>query len=193
MFQGIKFFEYKGRSAGYFRNRKSQLLHRAIWAATYGEIPGGYTIHHIDGNHRNNDITNLECMSRSEHGKHHARVESAKKHLESIRPLASLWHKSPEGRRVASVLFKEAWKKRTPQTYTCKRCAKEYQSLKRSNGPTFCSGACRTADRVASGKDDIDATCVECGKAFRKNRYVKAITCSRSCGARRRSGSRASV
>lgn len=46
-------------------------LHRKIWIATYGEIPEGYIVHHIDGNKLNNDIKNLCLMTRSEHMKHH--------------------------------------------------------------------------------------------------------------------------
>lgn len=30
-------------------------------------------VHHIDGNKRNNDISNLEVLNRSTHGKHHAK------------------------------------------------------------------------------------------------------------------------
>ena len=32
-----------------------------------GPIPDGYDVHHIDGNHYNNDLDNLQVVSRSEH------------------------------------------------------------------------------------------------------------------------------
>jgi hypothetical protein len=40
--------------------------HRAVWRAHYGDIPTGYVVHHKDGNKTNNDISNLECIPKSE-------------------------------------------------------------------------------------------------------------------------------
>ncbi len=39
---------------------------RIIWEEHYGKIPDGYVIYHIDGNRYNDDISNLECISRKE-------------------------------------------------------------------------------------------------------------------------------
>lgn len=36
--------------------------YRKLWESYYGEIPKGWHIHHIDGNHSNNDIHNLCCV-----------------------------------------------------------------------------------------------------------------------------------
>lgn len=41
--------------------------HRFIYEGTYGEIPDGFDIHHIDEDTYNNVIDNLECLSHSEH------------------------------------------------------------------------------------------------------------------------------
>lgn len=48
------------------------MKHRKIWEDHYGPIPRdndgrSYEIHHIDGNHSNNDINNLKCVSIQEH------------------------------------------------------------------------------------------------------------------------------
>lgn len=40
--------------------------HRFIWIWTYGDIPKGYDIDHLDGNSLNNDISNLMVLSRKE-------------------------------------------------------------------------------------------------------------------------------
>lgn len=50
----------------------SNRIYRKIWESVYGEIPvdeegRSYEIHHIDGNHLNNDINNLKCVSIKEH------------------------------------------------------------------------------------------------------------------------------
>lgn len=41
--------------------------HRRVWRENHGPIPRGYHIHHIDGNHFNNDISNLQCVTAQEH------------------------------------------------------------------------------------------------------------------------------
>lgn len=48
------------------------MKYRKIWEAHYGEIPKDeegrtFEIHHIDGNRKNNDISNLMCLSLKEH------------------------------------------------------------------------------------------------------------------------------
>ncbi|WP_410510104.1 HNH endonuclease signature motif containing protein [Methanosarcina hadiensis] len=39
---------------------------RKVYEDTYGEIPRGYVIYHIDGNNLNDDPKNLEAISRAE-------------------------------------------------------------------------------------------------------------------------------
>lgn len=56
--------------------------HRVVWEKHRGKIPEGYVIHHIDGNGHNNDISNLMCLSKSEHRSLHARM-----HLLGIDPV----------------------------------------------------------------------------------------------------------
>lgn len=42
-------------------------IYRRIYEQHFGPIPKGYHIHHIDGNHSNNHIDNLQCVSSKEH------------------------------------------------------------------------------------------------------------------------------
>lgn len=47
-------------------------IYRKIWQSNFGPIPKdefgrSYHIHHIDGNRKNNDISNLKCVSIQEH------------------------------------------------------------------------------------------------------------------------------
>ena len=46
-------------------------IHRACWEAYWGMIPKGYVVHHVDGDKLNNEIENLQCMTRSEHSSYH--------------------------------------------------------------------------------------------------------------------------
>lgn len=43
---------------------KLQYVHRLVWQTFKGEIPQGLEIDHIDGNPRNNNLTNIQLLSR---------------------------------------------------------------------------------------------------------------------------------
>lgn len=44
-----------------------------IWLSVFGSVPDGYEIHHIDGDARNNKISNLMLVTREQHHKIHRR------------------------------------------------------------------------------------------------------------------------
>lgn len=78
------------KTTGYYRltNKRDKhiSLHRYVWEKEIGIIPIGFDIHHIDGNKTNNNIKNLECLSKSEHTRryspHHNQYKNNKtKHL----------------------------------------------------------------------------------------------------------------
>jgi hypothetical protein len=59
---------------GYYESTTQDrlMLHNYIYERSYGKIPDGYEIHHIDCNKLNNDLTNLQLLTPSEHTKIHA-------------------------------------------------------------------------------------------------------------------------
>lgn len=62
-------------SSGYptiYLNGRNVAVHRYVWEKRYGAIPPGYQIHHKDGNRWNWDISNLELVTASDHGRYHA-------------------------------------------------------------------------------------------------------------------------
>jgi hypothetical protein len=65
-FDGLKFTL---RPSGYYAlsNNSRMQMHRYVWEFYNGKIPNGFDIHHIDECRANNDIINLECLSKSEH------------------------------------------------------------------------------------------------------------------------------
>ena len=74
------------KTTGYYRLTKSRKvnisLHRYVWEKEVGKIPSGYDIHHIDGDKTNNDVKNLECLSKAEHtSKHNQYKNNKNKHL----------------------------------------------------------------------------------------------------------------
>jgi len=202
VFNGIRFHRYpnsKKRSERCYYRPSGNLirdgvgyLHQEIWKARHGPIPEGCHIHHIDGNTLNNDIDNLECKSAGEHTSEHIQKyiaslgpEGRKNHMDAIRPLASLWHKSAAGRKWHKVHAKRTFGRsgRKPVERNCFYCGKVYQTLDFRKGRTFCSGNCRAAWRRHTGVDDEERVCLICGRSFLCNKYQKQRTCSRVCGA----------
>ena len=73
---GIMWYRQTGRK--YFRSKRDysftygRSFHRYIWVKYHGtEIPKGFYIHHIDGDHYNNDPSNLEMMDGRIHSSIH--------------------------------------------------------------------------------------------------------------------------
>lgn len=56
-------------------------LHRLIWEENNGKIPNGYVIHHINGISTDNNLSNLQLMSKKEHDLLHKNSEETKKKI----------------------------------------------------------------------------------------------------------------
>jgi hypothetical protein len=56
------------------RKRKREFLHRLIYKAFHGEIPADRTVNHIDNDHANNRLDNLELATVVEQHQHARRV-----------------------------------------------------------------------------------------------------------------------
>lgn len=108
---------YNRTNRGYYRRRStSTFLHRDVWESVNGPVPMGYEIHHIDGDTTNNDIDNLECLTRSEHLARH--------------PMRDML------RHQAAVY----WTNKQPVERTCEVCGATYESLGQFS--KYCSGKC---------------------------------------------------
>lgn len=162
-------------------------LHNYVWEREYGKIPEGCHIHHIDENVDNNDISNLQCISRSTHLRTHAksRADFSRENLaKNVRPKASEWHKSSVGRahhKLNYELFtKDKWEK--PITKTCEICGKEYSvKYMAAHKSRFCSNNCKSKYRRMTGIDNEQRICVICGKEYTCNKYSRQIVCSKNC------------
>jgi hypothetical protein len=62
---------YTLKEHGYYRATEGdrEYLHRAMWTKEVGPIPDGCDIHHIDHDKTHNEISNFECLSKSEHAR----------------------------------------------------------------------------------------------------------------------------
>lgn len=189
IFNGVKYV--KDEKRGYYHAHvggTTKLLHRAVWEYYNGAIPNGYHIHHIDGNKDNNNINNLDMILASEHLSMHAKdnfeqnSEFFISHLEKIRPLASEWHGSEEGKAWHSDHAKNIAKNMEKVEKECEYCGSAYLVKKAfAYKSRFCSNKCKAAYRRKSGADNILCKCIICGREFTKNKYESAMTCSREC------------
>lgn len=149
-------------------------LHQVIWTRHNGPIPGGFVVHHTDGDTANNDISNLELLTPSDHSKEHP--ESIRKAIDAARH----WHGTAEGLKWHSKHGKECWVGRQVHNLVCHYCGKSYETLSPIQSK-YCCNRCRSYARRDRGDDDIEHTCEKCGKKFSRSRYVKARFCSRGC------------
>lgn len=167
-------------------------LHRWVYIKTHGEIPKGYSIHHIDENKENNSPENLMALPSGRHASMHVREriaedpdEYARKFVERTNDKAKAWHKSEAGcewhKEHAKVSIVKSHIKDTE--FTCVVCGKTYLANHSQAGRTkFCSRKCKAKYRRDMHLDHIEKTCPICGKKFTTNKYDEAETCGHKCG-----------
>lgn len=57
-------------------NKERQRRPKVIWEKTNGKLPKGYVLYHIDGDRYNDDISNLEAITRAELLKRNRKTKS---------------------------------------------------------------------------------------------------------------------
>lgn len=186
-YNGKKFHREGNKYYKRTEGKKQLYLHRYVYETEVGVIPDGYDIHHKDGNKANNDLNNLELLTKKEHRQAHMTEEEkeAKKRnvLENALPKAIEWHKSEQGRELHREIAKN--QKREPKELICDFCGKKYNGFPRHEN-NFCSNNCKSAYRRKAGTDREERLCAICGKSFYTNKYSRAVCCSKSCSAKYR-------
>lgn len=188
-FNGLKFTR-DDKTGYYLDSTIRKRIHIYVWEFYNGKVPDGCEIHHKDLNKSNNDISNLQCLTVSEHKKIHADLlteeqrEWRKNNLnKNARPKACEWHKSEKGREWHKEHMEELRERGVfTKTIICTNCGKEYRAEKKNGKNHFCSGACASQYRRKTGVDSIEKVCPICGNKFMTNKYRGSITCGRSCG-----------
>lgn len=195
VFEGVEYHRFpdspnKHQRRYYWPERGSgkDALHREVWKSANGPIPDGWHIHHIDEDTLNNDPANLEALSPGNHTRIHADDYRAQRQswVDEIRPLASAWHQSDQGRAWHSEKARKDWEGREPEhEVQCAHCGKLVQTYWADRGDTrYCSRKCHRAAADAAKRYTVEAECPICGKQFWQSRYrAKPETCSRICGA----------
>jgi hypothetical protein len=163
-------------------------LHRDVWEHHHGPIPGGHHIHHRDHNKAHCELGNLELLASGDHARLHFRehieagtIDCSPERMAAIRPLASEWHRSEEGRIWHREHAKRMAASRAVENHACAYCGQGYAVKRGARKRGFCSMSCQGMARKASGVDDEDRICAICGSGFRANRYIRRRTCSHDC------------
>lgn len=177
---GKKFYKLKD---GYWANMMPIHAHRWVWINHYGAIPKGMDIHHKDGDKDNNEIENLEMLSRSDHLKRHwqeGRFDLEQRRIQLTE--ARKWLSTPEGRKKQSESSKKAWEKRKTIIVNCIECHKEV--ITTQPWTKFCSDACDKRWRRREKPNRVEKICIKCDKTFMKDKYSPQRFCSISCGSK---------
>lgn len=168
-------------------NGKRERLHCYVWRYFNGPVQAGYHVHHKDENKDNNNIENLVCTKGKTHSKYHLLKYATNHHddmvenLEkNVRPKASEWHRSSEGREWHSKLGKQTTTSLKEREFVCENCGKVFFA-KPLGLNKFCCNNCKAAARRKSGVDDETRACKACGRDFRANRYGAKRFCSDEC------------
>lgn len=176
----------------YYSARDHDLLHRAVYRGSHGDIPTGYHVHHIDFDPFNNDPGNLIALSPSEHARVHPGFDRQTpewlEHLAEIRPMSAEWHGSEEGLAWHREHGRKTWDSREPTTLgvTCTDCGGEISTFfperEGEGGIRFCSRRCINRYNERTKRYHKDVECPVCGTPF-KQRRGSPKSCSRTCGA----------
>ena len=106
-FAGFKFYKNK-----YGKFWCGISMHRFVWQYFSGEIPEGYDVHHRDLNQYNNDISNLELVTKEEHKKIHMSIKKEKAPFKKSKFICAVC-----GREYEAV-------NRSNNTYCSEKCKK---------------------------------------------------------------------
>lgn len=172
------------------RYNKNLQLHRMVYFYYYGEIPTNYEIHHIDSDPSNNHITNLQCLSKSEHCALHN--EKAIEYKKICPNCGKVFSFSKRGKKIfCSIKCSGEYHLKNPDLYEerkCEYCGKTFVVLK-SSKVKCCSRACGTKLSWMNErkKQNIPEplrkkTCPVCAKEFDVPKTnPKKTCCSRTC------------
>lgn len=136
-------------SGGYWRIG-ARYLHREKWIALRGPIPKGWVVHHKDHNKSNCNISNLECLPRSTHSRHH---------LSDVLHTKPVWAKAAKTRSKMSAQIGKAISRaqlKKPQLpIICVQCKQQF--LTRSKVAKLCSTRCRSNHRYQTrGRERVN-------------------------------------
>lgn len=175
-----RFYQQKD---GYWVNSMPIHAQRWVWINHNGDIPKGMDIHHIDGNKSNNEIENLQMLSRSDHLKlnwKEGRFDLEQRRIQLAE--ARKWLKTPQGKNKQSEGTKKSWGKRklNPQEKICLGCENIFKTHQK--WAKCCGVNCYVKWRRKNKIGFVEKKCWICNKAYYVEKSSRVRTCGRECG-----------
>lgn len=156
---GIRFY---WKPEGYYKADHTRYggltMHRYVWEKHNGAIPNGFHVHHKDGDKSNNDISNLELLSASEHSVRHGRTnpwvgsEANKSQIREAGELAKSWHSSDAGLKWHSENGVRTWKDRKWHAVNCVHCGQQFDTPYPTRAK-YCNPNCKAKALYAKAKN----------------------------------------
>lgn len=178
-FNGVIYYKNK---QGHFH--KDIQLHRAVFAYYNGEeLIAGSDIHHMDINPANNNINNLQLLTRAKHQTIHSehRMETP---LERVCPICGkiFIRKEPHSKYCSRKCYIQSKRTFQSQEKICPICLRKFSTIADNPKQKYCSRACANEAKTFHNRNKI---CPVCGKAFVAPPIKpNQIYCSRSCSAK---------
>lgn len=181
----------------YFRARRTRhhkliehYLHRQVYIDNFGPIPKDMQIHHIDHNPANNNVNNLELISRSDHFKEHEEKRliwcNSQKNKDNLK--RGLVHgiafmKSEAGRELSRKKC-ISMRDNSMINCVCVQCGSNYVGCAIIKTPMYCSKICKEKAARSRKKTIV---CAYCSKNHLTSFYSSTRYCGKSCSNRGRS------
>ncbi len=159
-------------------------LHREIWKSVHGDIAKGMDVHHKDGDQLNNEIDNLECLTKKEHRQRERELGTTSTpkivaNLNRVRHLASAWHASDEGIKWHAENGRRVMANRPLLKKTCGVCGIEFTT--KHSFAAMCSRGCYEKRRNQTRNTHTHPLqCRWCKKGFMGSK-ASATYCGKSC------------
>ena len=154
---------YRTNNSGHFIGAMGALLHRKVWESFFGEIPNGFVVHHIDGNKANNDITNLQLMSRTEHSRlHNSNTCRLPKKIFVCEMCGREYEAVGNGKNrfCSASCTQKHYKLKHPKRKICPFCGAEF--VTRHSKTKYCSATCASRAYWQRRRDEITSPSRKC-------------------------------
>lgn len=140
-----------------YLSRGGKKLHRDVWRSAFGAIPDGCHIHHKDGNPKNNQLQNLECLPAKIHLSETWHSKPRNGFTQSARDAATAWHQSEEGKlwHKRHAERQKFWTKNKREEKPCQHCGVLFMALVRNSASMqkYCTETCKVKAYRARGAD----------------------------------------
>lgn len=134
---------HKRKDDGHFYGCGGKTLHREVWKSFWGKIPAGFVIHHVDENKNNNNIENLQLVSRAEHARiHNSDICRFPKRKFICQMCGKEYEATDNGKNkfCSQSCTQKNYAQSHPITKTCPYCGKEFST--RHKKTKYCSSTC---------------------------------------------------